>query len=96
MKIIWIESPGLEAGNGHGADIHFMKGERKSEYVAFLEGYDWHDSNPETIAIQIRSPEEFSDPSVVETVKRDVEKALKEKRLWQGEISERVFVRLNA
>jgi hypothetical protein len=96
MEIVWIETPGLEIALGHGAMLYFMKGDGRKEFVAFLEGYDWHYSSPDTITIQIRSPGELSDPAVIEKVKHDAEKALKEKRLWQGEISERVFVWLNA
>jgi len=96
IKVTWQEFEEVPEGFGHGVEFYMQDRNENREFVAFLEGYEWYHGSPKEVLIKIRKASDFKDPNILKNVRRDIESALKENRLCQGEISPLVFAWLNA
>ena len=97
MKVLWEETEELlEEGFGHGVEFYIKDEEGNRELVAILEGYEWYHGSPKEVLIKMHKGSELKNPKVFKDIRRDIEKALNEKRIQQGQISSLVYAWLNA
>jgi hypothetical protein len=95
IVVRWQEFEEMPRVFGHGVEFYIQDENKNHEFVAFLDGYEWYHGSPKEVTIKIRKASDFKDPRILDKVRRDIESAIKEKRLWQGEVSQLVFAWLN-
>ena len=97
MRVHWQEVENLpKKCLGHGVQFYMLDRKGQIEPLAFLEDYEWYYGCPGEVLIEIRKASEFKNQKIIKNVKEDIEKALNEKRIWQGKIFSLVYAWLNA
>jgi hypothetical protein len=95
-QVLWEkrELP-LDKG-GHGVEFYVSNPHTEGDLVAFLPGYDWLDSDLETVTTQIKKPDATHDAGCLATVKNEIGEKLRDGTLEHGPISSSLFAWFNA
>lgn len=96
MKIEWIETIPWPPRRGHGVEFHSATGVDVSTLFAFLEGYEWRYGDRDTVAIQIKKPENDTEADSLAAARGSIERVLLSRQLVHGQIDGSVFAWFNA
>ena len=75
---------------GHGIHFHDNSKQWDTSLVAWIEGYEWLNGNPETIHIWCIAPDEVTTPRILAAMKKSIEAKIKNKKLPCGNITRRI------
>jgi len=81
-------------GNG----VHFNDNlkPRETSLVAWIEGFEWHKGNPETVEIWCIAPDEVTTSRTITAMKKAIEAYVKEKKPLCSKITSRISACPNA